>query len=58
MPRPALRCLSLCLGLFWAPAAPAAGPAQEWSLADFFGFDGLQVVKIGPNAGPPFAPTR
>ena len=52
MPRPVFRCLCLCLGPLWAAAAPAAGPVQEGSLADFFGFDGLEVVRIGPNAGP------
>lgn len=37
---------SLCL------AIPATAAAEEPSLAEFFGFDGLEIVRIGHNPGP------
>ena len=41
-------CLGLCLGSFSSTGAAAPEPP----LAEFFGFEGLEVIKIGRYAGP------
>ncbi|MHC4447324.1 MAG: FG-GAP repeat domain-containing protein [Planctomycetota bacterium] len=41
-------CLGLCLGGFSSTGAAAPDPP----LAEFFGFEGLEVIKIGRHAGP------
>ncbi|MEY4822223.1 MAG: hypothetical protein RLY72_1875, partial [Planctomycetota bacterium] len=38
----------ICLAFLLAPAARG----QDAEVASYFGFDGLEVVKIDPNAGP------
>ena len=35
-----------------AIAAAASAHPQDTNAASYFGFDGLEVVKIDPNAGP------
>ena len=42
-------CLTL-VGLVGALVGSASG--QEPNLADYYGFQGLEIVKIGRNAGP------
>ena len=42
----------LALAAFAAIATAASAHAQDTNSASYFGFDGLEVVKIDPNAGP------
>ncbi len=45
--------MNLTLISLLAAAVPATGdPAQQPSLADYFGFGELEIVKIDPDAGP------
>jgi hypothetical protein len=52
--RPALSIASLLLApwLCGASHALAQGAAKDAGVAGHFGFDGLEVVKVDPNAGP------
>jgi hypothetical protein len=47
-----LQIVRTCAGLTLAAIIAAPSQADEPSLAEFFGFDGLEVVKIDKGAGP------
>ncbi|MCZ6835724.1 MAG: VCBS repeat-containing protein, partial [Planctomycetota bacterium] len=47
-----LSCAALLLLAPGTPGIPGTANAQGSDLADYFGFDGLEVIKIGRNAGP------